>query len=281
MVCDLHSTHSKQRRANKIYITLLKEHSINYFHWVTEALPRLVQIVDKYIAQKNISWDNFVFLLDYGLPSQCLASIKIILNREVEYESIKSGEKMYCNQLVYCTPLWLSLDNTKGLPNPKKEFFVDEHSLRELRQKIITNYDRDAPLYTENKRIYLQRLNNTLRPIKNIYAVEMILHKYGFDFLNVGSLELNEQIKLFQNVDVVIGVSGASFTNILFMRENSKVINFYPSSSPTNYYIFQPLADASSVDLIHFLTTPTDNSNNVHGESFIDVDRLENMLKAL
>ena len=163
----------------------------------------------------------------------------------------------------------------------EKEFFVDKFALELVRNTMIQNYDTTVPLYFKNKQIYLQRLNNKLRPVTNLNKVELLLYKYGFEFIDVGSLNLIEQIKLFQHADIVIGASGAAFTNLLYMKKNAKAINFYPSASATNYYVFQPLADVSEVDFTHFLTTPKEGEISVHAEVSIDLQNLETLLKEL
>ena len=127
--------------------------------------------------------------------------------------------------------------------------------------------------------MYLQRLNNKLRPISNLKQLEVLLLKNDFEFVDVGSLDLKEQIELFQSVDIIVGASGAAFTNLIFMKENSIAISFYPSASATNYYVFQPLSDVSNVELVHFLTTSSNVDLSVHAEASIDLDNLNLLLE--
>lgn len=264
---------------NKKYITLLKEHSINYFHWTTEAIPRLVLILDILKKDDDFNIEQYAVLLDDGLPKQCIDMLNLIVDKRLDLFFIKKGEIFKCEELIYCTPLWHSLDNTRGLPNPKKEFFVDTNALRLVRKEILKDIKKSEIQSYNFKKVYLQRLNNKLRPITNLNKLELLLFKNGFEFIDVGSLDFFEQIELFQSVDIIIGVSGAAFTNLLFMKEGSKAINFYPSTSSTNYYVFQPLADVSGVDLTHFLTIPNEGELSVHSESSIDLEDLELFLK--
>ena len=274
--------YQERDKYTKKYITLLKEHSINYFHWTTEAIPRIVMILDLLKKQVNgLDLNEYTVLVDDGLPKQCIDMLKILIGKEINIIFLKKGESFFCEELIYCTPLWHSLDNTTGLPNPKKEFFVDKYALEIVREAILSSFSKSNRNTSDFKKVYLQRLNNKLRPITNLNEVELLLFKSGFEFIDVGSLDFFEQIELFQNADVVIGASGASFTNLLFMHKDSKAINFYPSASATNYYVFQPLADVSGVDLIHFLTTPTNGEVSVHAEASIDLKNLELFLKEI
>lgn len=273
--------YKKISKKNNIYISLLKEHSTNYFHWTTEGLPRLVLITDTLKKSKDFNINNYTLLIDENMPKQCKDMISLIVGLDIDIIDVKMGESFFCEQVIYCTPFWNALDNTQGLPTPSKEFFVDKYGLNLVKDTILKNYKPKKFKQFNSKKVYLQRLNNKLRPITNIHQVELLLHKADFEFVDVGSLSFEEQIELFQHVDIVIGVSGAAFTNLLFMKDGAKAVNFYPSVSSTNYYIFQPLADVSNVDLTHFLTIPNEGDNSIHGKSSIELENLELYLKEL
>jgi len=262
-------------------IHLLKEHATNYYHWVTELIPRL--IVSLSVLDESSEFNDFeiTLLVDEGMPAQCIEMLSsIVVSRSYQVYKVKRAELLKCSRLIYCTPLWLSLDNTKTLPNPEKEFFVDSNALNLVRKALFSG-DKQVTSDTSKRRIYLQRLNKGLRQIHNIVDVEQLLYKYEFEFIDTSTMSFQEQLDLFASADWVIGASGAAHTNMLFMTPETHVISFYPSAQSTNYYVFQPLADVAGVDLTHFLTTPVDydNDNDVHGAVTIDVNRLEMLLK--
>jgi len=271
------SSCSKKNTVEGVAISLLKEHSINYYHWMTEVMPKLVEII-QVLKEKEY---NISILVEENMPTQSVGIIDLLLAdiKTIEYSiiTVKKGELVFCEHLIYCTPLWVSLDNTRYLPNPKKEFFVSVESLEKVKEKI-TQAKKINNVVLKNRKIYLQRENSKLRKITNILEVERLLYKYGFDFVDPGSLDFEEQYNLFSQADIIIGASGAAFTNLLFMKDNSKAISLYPSAQSTNYYVFQPLADVSNVELIHFLTTPNDRSNSVHGDSLINIQDLDKLL---
>jgi len=263
------------------YISLLKEHSINYYHWITEGLPRLITIIEAIKKSKYADIKDCTILIDNGMPSQCIEAMQMLLPKDIGIKQVKKGSQLKCKKLIYCTPLWLALDNTKHLPNPKKEFFVDKYALKIVRESILKQLDSKNSTILKNKKIYLQRANTKLRAMTNILEVEDLLYKHDFDFVDTGGLSFSEQLSLFSQADIVVGASGASFTNILFMKEGSTAISFYPSAQSTNYYVFQPLADKSKIDFIHFLTNPEGNSNSVHEDASINVEQLNILLKEI
>lgn len=263
-----------------VIVSLLKEHSTNYYHWVTEVIPKLVNIM-KHLSSNE---EEITILIEDGVPNQSLDIIDLIFSEfeffEYKLFRVKKGQLVYCESLIYCTPLWTSLDNTRSLPNPKKEFFVSSDCLKKVKDKLSKNTLSNNYIL-KNKKIYLQRENTKLRKLSNVLDLERLLYKKGFDFVDPGSLDFFEQYNLFSQAEVIVGASGAAFTNLLFMKPGSTAISLYPSAQSTNYYVFQPLADVSNVHLIHFLTTPDDNSNSVHGDANVDVKELEKLLEKL
>ncbi|MGC7902334.1 hypothetical protein ACP3XC_05870 [Vibrio anguillarum] len=136
-------------------ISLLKEHSSNYYHCVTEILPKLQQILSCVPSNK----DSFSILIDDCMPIQVVNMINVILSAYTcfQYELIKveKGQKVNCNEVIYCTPLWLSLDNTQYLPDPKNEFFVSVDSLKKLKGHISSVLF--APTVSSKyRKVYLQ-----------------------------------------------------------------------------------------------------------------------------
>ncbi|CAK2564250.1 glycosyltransferase family 61 protein [Vibrio crassostreae] len=262
-----------------ISISLLKEHTSNYYHCMTEVIPKLIEI--KSIVSDSA--DGVKILIDDYMPEQCVRIIELILanSRLSNYLIVRvsKAELIYCENLIYCTPIWISLDNTTHLPSPTNEFFLSVDSLIGVKDEVskCIKYN-EVSHRISNRRIYLQRSNSKLRKITNIIEVERLLYKYGFDFVNTGSMSFDEQHRLFSNADLIFGVSGASFTNILFMRPGSQAVMLSPSAQCTNYFIFQPLADASNVELSHLLTVPQGESSSLHEDASVNIEELETYL---
>lgn len=269
---------NSRRIVNGVSISLLKEHTSNYYHCMTEVIPKLIKIKNSFIAGD----ENVNILIDECMPEQCVRVIEIILSATSDFSfsliKIEKAELITCDELIYCTPLWLSLDNTTHLPNPKKEFFLSFDGLLDVKHEVSRSVTTSVSPDIVNSRIYLQRSNNKLRKITNIIEVERVLYKFGFDFVDTGSLSFEEQYRLFSQADFIFGASGASFTNVLFMKPGSQAIMLSPSAQCTNYFIFQPLADASNIELSHLLTVPSLESSSLHEDASVNINELETYL---
>ncbi|MEZ9184362.1 DUF563 domain-containing protein [Vibrio splendidus] len=270
---------NSERALEGVSISLLKEHTSNYYHCMTEVIPKLIEIKSTvFDGVKDVN-----ILIDECMPEQCVRVIEVVLanSRLDNYLIVRvnKAELVYCDNLIYCTPLWVSLDNTSQLPSPTKEFFLSVDSLISVKDEVSTCIKKNKVSHKiSNQRIYLQRSNSKLRKITNIIEVERLLYKYGFDFVNTGSMSFDEQYSLFSNADLIFGVSGASFTNILFMRPGTQAVMLSPSAQCTNYFIFQPLADASDVELSHLLTVPQGESTTLHEDASVNIEELETYL---
>lgn len=261
---------------NSIYISLLKEHSINYYHWITENIPRLVLIAGELDKQENqviVENKNIVLLVDDGIPQQCLEMIEVVFSYDYSIQKIKKGELCQCNNLIYCSALWQSLDNTKGILD-YREFFVDNYAI-----ELVHNAILDSLKIEENphRKIYLRRKPSQLRTIINYNQIETYMRENNFEIIETDKMSFKEQVVLFAQAKLVVGASGAAFTNILFMQPKTKAIIFYPDHLSVNHGIFQPLAGVAGIRLIHFQTIAQD-LKSVHSNFFVDLHRLESLL---
>lgn len=273
---DLQLTVTNNYREFDNVIHLLKEHSTNYYHWLFEIMPRLIKVVDH--LANNVEYQNqlFTILVNKGVVKNCIELLALVMPSKFNYkvEYIEKGELVKCKKLYYTSPLWYSFDNTKHFPNPEKDFLVDRVAV-ELVHKKLNEYCSNAK---PTDKIYLARRKAQMRNIINQDEVEELMEKFGFRIVYTDVLSIDEQKSLFSNAKIVVGAAGATFSNMIFMCRGSKSIIFSPSVMMTNYYIFQQVANVSSVDLVHFITTPKKNTTNVHEDFYIDCKQLESYL---
>ncbi|MBP9723054.1 MAG: glycosyltransferase family 61 protein [Gammaproteobacteria bacterium] len=254
-------------------IHLLSEHSHNYYHWLFECLPRLIYFM-RDCDELNLSNDT-VLLIDENLPKQCLEALMMLLGNRFKITQLRSVQQVKCEVLHYVTPLWYALDCTKYSPNVAKDFLVDKYAVTITRNALLNCHTSISPPY---RKIYLARRASQIRNIVNLVEVNELLSSFNFELIYTDKMSFIEQVKLFSETKFVIGASGASFSNIVFMQPNTRALMFSPSIIATNYYLFQQLADVANIDLIHFLTTPLAASKNIHDDFLIDCETLSKVI---
>jgi capsular polysaccharide biosynthesis protein len=107
--------------------------------------------------------------------------------------------------------------------------------LSEIRQSdewMIWNWIREkwAPSKKSSYRLYFKRLKYESRGIINGVRVQNRLEKRGFRILDTSEMSFSHQKELFSATSTVCSTTGASLLNMIFLRENSKILEIgYPS----------------------------------------------------
>lgn len=259
---------------SEYYIHLLSEHSSNYYHFMFEILPKFIIISDLVNKNEKLNSMKFIVLLDENSPNQFIEILKYFSPIKFEIKFISRHNIFTCNKLLFCTDLWTSLDNTKFLSDIINDFFVDKYALELIKNKC--KIEKVEPF----RKVYFQRKNTQARYLSNTKELENLLSELDFEFVLPEKLSFQEQIDLMNECKVMIGVSGAVFSNILFMQKNTNAIIFSPDTIATNYYVFQSMADVANVQLTHILTK-NDFHDNIHTNSSIDINEVSSLLKML
>ncbi len=255
-------------------IHLLSEHSSNYYHFMFEILPKFIIISDLVDKNEKLSSMNFIVLLDENCPHKFVEILKYFSTINYEIKFISRHNILTCHKLLFCTDLWTSLDNTKFLSDIINDFFVDKYALELIKNKC--KLEKIEPF----RKVYFQRKNTQARYLSNTKELEILLNELDFEFILPENLSFQEQINLMNECKVMIGVSGAAFSNILFMQKNTNAIIFSPDTIATNYYVFQSMADVTNVKLTHILTK-NNFYDNIHTNSSIDINEVSSFLKKL
>jgi hypothetical protein len=98
----------------------------------------------------------------------------------------------------------------------------------EMKEKILENISRlrkSQESHAHPKQIFLIRKDQSKRNFTNEEELGRKLNKVGFTTVDPSNLNVIEQIELFQNVDVIVGASGAAFANIIWSKPGTKVID--------------------------------------------------------
>ena len=253
-----------------IYIHLLNEHSANYYHWLYELMPKLILMNNYIMSNENYNKKKYILIIDKNLYTQMLEIIKMIVKFEYQIKELEEFDGLFCSQLLFCSDFWLSLDNTRFKPNIISEFFVDKYAVTLIRDTFKEYLSHEKPY----RKVYLERKG--ARQLLNEKEIKKLLLKFDFEYVDTSLLTFTEQIKLFSETLVVVGTSGAAFSNIIFMNNVAKAIIFTPNCIAINLYIFQQMADVAEIELIHILSK--NKHEYIHSDIEISLNELDNVL---
>ena len=77
-------------------------------------------------------------------------------------------------------------------------------------------------------KIYLARTPSPKRNFLTEDRLRAELARLGFEIIFPEQLPIDEQIAVFNRADVLVGCTGAAFANVLYCREDAKVVEITP-----------------------------------------------------
>ena len=175
----------------------------NLFHFVYENLTRLCYMTNL---------ENFprTIIVSKALPGQLLQLLEIIFPFR-----IVQSDYFDC---IEVDRLWLGYDF--GF-HGNMTISGREDSLLKVRQKVLEG----IPLTeSTNQKLFLERSKGATRPIQNKKKLLKTLQTEGFINVTLESHSFAEQVQYLNGAKFVIGEEGAALTNLLFIKENTVVI---------------------------------------------------------
>jgi glycosyl transferase family 61 len=227
-----------------------------YYHWLMDVLPRIHMVLSQ-----GMGTDCFFVQAKYGFQRETLRLLGItntqLINTE-DYEFVSA-----------------------------RELVVPFHEVgpRMEHPKWVCDFLRGAflPIATQQaladpvRRLYISRNDARWRRVINELEVMQVLEPLGFRRITLGQLSFTEQVRLFQNAEVVIGPHGAGLSNLAFCQPGTKVIEFQQLKLDVCFFRL-----SCCVGLDHYYirssTGPADPVNN-HQQITIDMTELRKTLE--
>lgn len=242
---------SSKKISKAIWIT--DTWSIGYFHWFTDALPRLIA------AEKFL--DNHVVLLPKAYQKQqfILQSLEM-LNLKIEFYS--------SYQRVHVAELILSSHTASVSGNYNK------HLINRIRKKF---YWKNT--LTPNKKIYISRQRAEKRKILNEDSLIPVLKCFGYEIHFFEDYEFKHQLTLMNQTKNLVSLHGAGLTNMLFMPKGGKILELRNANDPFNNCYFSL---ASDLGHDYFYTSNIGDSIETHEVNItVDIQSLKEVLQLM
>jgi capsular polysaccharide biosynthesis protein len=122
-------------------------------------------------------------------------------------------------------------------------------------------------------RIFTSRQGHGSRKIINYDEVKNVLSEFDIVPVRPEELPLPDQIRLFNQADIIVGPSGANLANIIFSK-NSTVIEIFTNEDIRHVYYITANEQQLDYDYIVGEQKPTINNKNI----FVNTDELEETL---
>lgn len=172
-----------------------------YYHWMTEAIPRLWHVRDLVVDRVLILPQNFQGVLTESL------------------EAIYSGNIFWLPHRTNAIVTDLLIPE-----NPPFSGVYDIKLLVALRSRYTEWLHRVSPQHVTSRRVYVSRAKARQRKVINEQEITSMLAKKGFSIVSFEDCDFKEQVVLMRDLEILLGIHGAGLTNMLFMRPGSVVV---------------------------------------------------------
>ncbi len=236
----------------------------NYFHWMFDVLPRIS------LAEELIEISKIDFFLLPSLDQKFQSETLELLNISKKSISSKIYRHILSNELIITDhPYCVSNNATNDIQ--KIPFWISLW----LKEKFLSNVKNKKNNY---KKVYIDRTDSSsnvkhLRSIKNEKEIKNFLKNFGFEFVQLSKLKFTEQVDLFNNAKIIVGLHGAGFANLCFCKEKTKIIEL---KNKTAGKMYENLAITNK--LIYRSIIGIDEnlqSNNQFGHITVSIDDLK------
>jgi Glycosyltransferase 61 len=158
-------------------------------------------------------------------------------------------------------------------PMPHKPLYYQTTS------EAVERWKGDTSL---RRKVFLNRGQHRGRFISNLARLEPVFKKYEVERVDADTLNIQEQIKLFSETALLIGIHGAGLTNMMFRAPQSmNVLELFPMAHgkfeiPPHYFL---LSNIFGFTYQAILGSPyTNNLNKSFDVDPMDLDRALNIL---
>ncbi len=191
---------------------------LNYWHWMVDLLPRF-QMLHQAGFDSNDP-ESRILIPGPSLPFQkeTLAALGIPAERLIHSSNDLHIE---AEELVVPAHTNLSFNTDTQTYRPEDLDFV-----RRLVDPDWETRHGGAPVSGQGRRIFLSRASGR-RHLRNEPAVVAALKPLGFELVRAENLSLKQQAELFYSASVIAGMHGGAFTNLIFCRPGTQVIEIH------------------------------------------------------
>lgn len=202
------------------YILIHDAWSQSYYHWMVDALPRLMAV--RHELGHSVLLLPATYKQDYH--EQTLQALGVT---SIEYLR---------PHIRYVTPELLV---------PARLARVASYNpvvMQELQALLLAKFP-PLPQANLGERLYISRARATRRKVLNEAEVVGYLQKRGFAVVYLEDHNYTEQVSIMARVRCLVSIHGAGLTNILFMAPGAQMLELQMQDDGTNHYYYTLAAD--------------------------------------
>ena len=237
----------------------------NYFHFIFDIIPK----IHLFTKQKKINVIDYFYLTN---PKKW--QIEILKIFGIKKDKILDS-KIYNH---------IHADEIYAVDHPWYDDGYIQYNLHKLPKWIIKE-NRNIFLKNSSKaskqRIFLDRSSSNFNhcQIENIEQITKLISKSGIKIYKPEFLSFQKQIKLFNSSSLIIGAHGAAFTNIIFCKPGTKILEIIPSDHPNQKC--KRISKILNLKYYRIKTVPKNNDENFPHKIILSKKNLKQIEKII
>jgi capsular polysaccharide biosynthesis protein len=250
-------------------ILLSGRNDSNWYHWLIEYLPRLMQL-------ESTLGPDVPVIVTSRTPATGMDALRAITDRPVV---VLDPALAYSVGILHVVAPPVQILDTTRVPW-EEGLSLNPVPVLAMRDRLVHAEERPAP----TRRVFLRRTSGH-RGLLNEADLATIAGRHGLEILDPGTMSWSQQVALFSSATLLVGASGAVMANYLLMSPGSRVLAL--TSDALNDFVL-PAALANLVGVrFSYLTGPgsvklakSDNRNNwLHSDFSISTKEFESALR--
>lgn len=186
-------------------------HDFNWYHWIIEYLPRLIDLDDEFDP-------DIPLLVSSQVPANGILALKTLSSRTVH--RLPRHGRVRVERLSMAAPAMGAPDNY--LARWRQILHADTGCLLRFRQSVLERVPDPPSLGPD--RVFLRRTSKH-RGLINQDALQRHAESVGYATVSLEKLDFSEQVSLFRSARRIVGPSGAAMANYLFSGPQTSVID--------------------------------------------------------
>ncbi|EMR00858.1 glycosyltransferase family 61 protein [Cesiribacter andamanensis] len=196
----------------------------NYYHWMIEALPRLLLVLQTH--------PESALLVPDPAPAFVHRSLELLGVRNWHPLPRNTSNAMHVGRLLLPELVYYyeehenaRLSQLARLAEQQRPATapapLQEELIVAVRRQLLA---RHSPPARPWRRIYASRAGQKTRRLVNEAALLPLLRQWGFEVVCFEQLSFDQQLQLMQESELLLGLHGANLVNMLFLPQGARVL---------------------------------------------------------
>ncbi|WP_300036778.1 glycosyltransferase family 61 protein [uncultured Roseobacter sp.] len=246
-------------------VHLTCEYQHNYFHWISEILARL------YLFERMTDDKSVPLLITDGLHPNLYALLDLVRASERPVIRMTDGVCYRVGRLTYPSDVSRNVESEKCIPS-HASMFVPAGLIKAMVSELEARVPKSGREFP--KKLYLVR-NRSWRIPVNQEDVASLLARHEFTQIDLATVSALDQIEMFSSAEQIVAPSGATCSNILWMRGGTHAIVL---TSDHPFFVcpyWDAFARSSAVNLSYLISPRMGYRDTAHDDFEVDLSALE------